>query len=92
MRGAKKPLLKFLLAPLQGLYRLSGVKSKVDQLSEDFDANPAAVDLTEQHPNVITNVLKNYLRSLPDPILTNRLYNQFVQIAKVLFRSSFASA
>ncbi|KAL5022399.1 hypothetical protein ScPMuIL_001554 [Solemya velum] len=67
---------------LKGIYRVSGVKSKVEGLCQRFEKNSDAVDLTEEHPNVIANVLKLYLRQLPEPLLTFRLYSSFIQIAK----------
>ena len=49
---------------LQGIYRVSGVKSKVESLCQRFDLNPELVDLEEVHPNIISNVLKLYLRQV----------------------------
>nr|KAG5688330.1 hypothetical protein BaRGS_027872 [Batillaria attramentaria] len=68
---------------LQGIYRVSGVKSKVESLCRRFDLNPELVDLEEVHPNIISNVLKLYLRQLPEPLLTFRLYADFIHLAKV---------
>lgn len=53
-----------LLFVLQGIYRVSGVKSKVESLCQRFDLNPELVDLEEVHPNIISNVLKLYLRQV----------------------------
>ncbi|KAK7468187.1 hypothetical protein BaRGS_00036600 [Batillaria attramentaria] len=65
-----------------GIYRVSGVKSKVESLCRRFDLNPELVDLEEVHPNIISNVLKLYLRQLPEPLLTFRLYADFIHLAK----------
>lgn len=67
---------------IKGIYRVSGVKSKVESLCKQFEADPEGVDLTEQHPNVITSVLKMYLRQLPEPLLTFDAYASFIQVAK----------
>ncbi|XP_046545544.1 rho GTPase-activating protein 45-like isoform X2 [Haliotis rubra] len=67
---------------IKGMYRVSGVKSKVENLCNRFDIDPDSVDLSEQHPNVISNVLKLYLRQLPEPLLTFRLYSDFIHVAK----------
>ncbi|KAH9523439.1 Rho GTPase-activating protein 45 [Bulinus truncatus] len=67
---------------IKGIYRVSGVKSKVENLCQKFDLDPEAVDLSEIHPNVISNVLKLYLRQLPEPLLTFRLYSDFIHTAK----------
>ena len=49
---------------VKGIYRLSGVKSHVDQLCHSFEADEHAVDLAVHHPNVIANVLKLYFRQV----------------------------
>lgn len=54
----------FLRMWLQGIYRVSGVKSKVENLCLKFDDDPEGVDLSEENPNVISNVLKLYLRQV----------------------------
>ncbi|GFS13572.1 minor histocompatibility protein HA-1-like [Elysia marginata] len=67
---------------VKGIYRVSGVKSKVEHLCQRFDIDPEAVDLSDVHPNIISNVLKLYLRQLPEPLLTFRLYSEFIHTAK----------
>ncbi|XP_076440442.1 uncharacterized protein LOC143279954 isoform X2 [Babylonia areolata] len=67
---------------IKGIYRVSGVKSKVESLCQRFDLNPELVDLEEVHPNIISNVLKLYLRQLPEPLLSFRLYSDFIHLAK----------
>lgn len=64
---------------VKGIYRVSGVKSKVDRLALAFENGFDLVDLSEVHPNVIANVLKVYLRTLPEPLLTFRLYPDFLE-------------
>nr|XP_027211306.1 rho GTPase-activating protein 29-like [Penaeus vannamei] len=66
----------------KGIYRVSGVKSRVEKLCQAFENGAHLVDLTDQHANVIANVLKLYLRQLPEPLLTFRLYPDFIRIAK----------
>lgn len=68
---------------LQGIYRVSGVKSTVENLCQRFELDPESVDLANENPNVISNVLKLYLRQLPEPLLTFKLYQNFVHVAKV---------
>lgn len=63
----------------QGIYRVSGVKSRVEKLCQAFENGAHLVDLSDQHPNVIANVLKLYLRQLPEPLLTFRLYPEFIR-------------
>ncbi|KAJ9578077.1 hypothetical protein L9F63_025061, partial [Diploptera punctata] len=68
---------------IKGIYRVSGVKSRVEKLCQAFENGAELVDLTDSHPNVIANVLKLYLRQLPEPLLTFCLYTDFIRIAKL---------
>ncbi|NXU55036.1 SYDE2 protein, partial [Turnix velox] len=60
-----------------GLYRLCGSAAVKKELREAFERDSKAVTLSEsQYPdiNVITGVLKDYLRELPSPLITKQLY------------------
>ncbi|NXP05896.1 SYDE2 protein, partial [Thinocorus orbignyianus] len=60
-----------------GLYRLCGSAAVKKELREAFEKDSKAVTLSEsQYPdiNVITGVLKDYLRELPSPLITKQLY------------------
>ena len=51
-------------ACVKGIYRLSGVKSQVEQLCQSFETDEHSVDLSVHQPNVIANVLKLYFRQV----------------------------
>ncbi|XP_039176914.1 rho GTPase-activating protein SYDE2 isoform X1 [Crotalus tigris] len=60
-----------------GLYRLCGSAAVKKELREAFEKDSKAVTLCEaQYPdiNVITGILKDYLRELPSPLITKQLY------------------
>uniref|UniRef100_A0A3B5L2Q6 Rho GTPase-activating protein SYDE1 n=1 Tax=Xiphophorus couchianus TaxID=32473 RepID=A0A3B5L2Q6_9TELE len=60
-----------------GLYRLCGSAAIKKELRDGFEKNSSAVCLSEdRYPdvNVITGVLKDYLRELPSPLITRTLY------------------
>ncbi|KAL4648588.1 rho GTPase-activating protein SYDE1-like [Arapaima gigas] len=60
-----------------GLYRLCGSAAVKKELRDAFEKDSAAVTLTEElYPdiNVITGILKDYLRELPSPLITRTLY------------------
>ncbi|XP_075038117.1 rho GTPase-activating protein SYDE2 [Mixophyes fleayi] len=60
-----------------GLYRLCGSAAVKKELREAFERDSKAVRLCEsEYPdiNVITGVLKDYLRELPSPLITKQLY------------------
>ena len=43
---------------------MSGVKSKVESVCQSFEVSGESVDLSEENPHVIANVMKNYLRQV----------------------------
>ncbi|KAF5921556.1 rho GTPase-activating protein SYDE1 isoform X2 [Diceros bicornis minor] len=60
-----------------GLYRLCGSAAMKKALRDAFERDSAAVCLSEDlYPdiNVITGILKDYLRELPTPLITQPLY------------------
>jgi len=67
---------------VKGIYRVSGVKSKVEKLCQAFENGAELVDLTDVHPNVIANVVKLYMRQLPEPLMTFRLYSEFIRVGR----------
>uniref|UniRef100_A0A669QDZ6 Synapse defective Rho GTPase homolog 1 n=1 Tax=Phasianus colchicus TaxID=9054 RepID=A0A669QDZ6_PHACC len=61
-----------------GLYRLCGSAAVKKELRDAFETDSAAVRLSEHlYPdiNVITGILKDYLRELPTPLITPTLYH-----------------
>ncbi|XP_050310885.1 LOW QUALITY PROTEIN: rho GTPase-activating protein 100F [Anthonomus grandis grandis] len=64
-----------------GLYRLCGSATKKRILREAFERNSRSVDLSPDNVpdiNVITGVLKDYLRELPEPLFSKCLYQMMV--------------
>ncbi|RXN11978.1 rho GTPase-activating SYDE2-like isoform X1 [Labeo rohita] len=60
-----------------GLYRLCGSAAVKKELREAFERDSHSIELSENnYPdiNVITGVLKDYLRELPHPLITKQLY------------------
>ena len=68
---------------VQGIYRLSGAKKKLERLSQLFETAADRLDLTEQNPHLVASLLKMYLRRLPEPLMTFELYKDFISIASV---------
>ncbi|XP_037036980.1 rho GTPase-activating protein 92B [Bradysia coprophila] len=68
----------------EGLLRVGSAGSKLRRLKSVIDANyiTAAMPAEYQDVHVIAGVLKSYLRGLPNPLLTYRLYDDFVQAAQ----------
>ncbi|NWU92039.1 RHG29 protein, partial [Upupa epops] len=67
---------------VKGIYRVNGAKSRVEKLCQAFENGKDLVELSELYAHDISNVLKLYLRQLPEPLILFRLYNEFIGIAK----------
>lgn len=76
--------------PCEGIYRMSGVKSKVQSLKDAYNKG-SDVYLQEHEPNIVASLLKQFLRQLPEPLLTTKLIPKFEQASSkcsVIFCSS----
>lgn len=66
----------------EGIYRMSGVKSKVQQLRACCNRHELLC-LSEHEPHVVASLLKQFLRELPDPVLTSELCPKFEEAAGI---------
>ncbi|XP_063380801.1 rho GTPase-activating protein 44-like [Cydia fagiglandana] len=68
----------------EGLFRIAGGTSKVKRMKLSLDAGlfnvPLPPDYRDMH--VVASVLKSYLRELPEPLLTYRLYEHFLAASR----------
>ncbi|TSK13579.1 Rho GTPase-activating protein 29 [Bagarius yarrelli] len=67
---------------IKGIYRLNGAKPRVEKLCQAFENGKDLVELSELYPHDISNVLKLYLRQLPEPLILYRYYNEIIGLAK----------
>ncbi|XP_041805339.1 rho GTPase-activating protein 29-like isoform X2 [Chelmon rostratus] len=67
---------------IKGIYRVNGAKSRVEKLCQAFENGKDLVELSDLSPHDISNVLKLYLRQLPEPMILYRYYNDFIGLAK----------
>lgn len=69
----------------EGIYRLSGRQSKVQNLKKLLDTNKSVVNLNDNdiHNNDVASLLKLYLRELPNPVGTFALYDSFLATSKI---------
>ncbi|XP_061605173.1 GEM-interacting protein isoform X2 [Phyllopteryx taeniolatus] len=63
---------------LQGVYRVSGSKPRVQKLCQALEELKEHVDLSEVSPHDITSILKHFFKELPEPLLTFELYYEFI--------------
>ncbi|XP_029300160.1 rho GTPase-activating protein 7 isoform X3 [Cottoperca gobio] len=66
-----------------GLFRKSGVKSRIQalrQMNEASGADGGGVNYDSQSAYDVADMLKQYFRDLPEPLLTSKLSETFLQI------------
>ena len=66
----------------QGVYRISGAKSHIEQMKEFFDKDADAVTLSLGLLTVhdACSLLKQYFRELPEPVIPVKRYVPFLQV------------
>ncbi|KAM9843950.1 GEM-interacting protein [Aulostomus maculatus] len=69
---------------VQGVYRVSGSKPRIQRLCQAFEIQKERVDLSELSPHDITSILKHFFKELPEPLLTFDLYNDFIGMGKTI--------
>lgn len=67
---------------VKGVYRVNGHTGRIRKLVRALELGPTLVDISGAHINDLTNVLKEYFRSLPDPLFMSSLYRSFINTAK----------
>ncbi|KAJ0009285.1 hypothetical protein NQD34_000987, partial [Periophthalmus magnuspinnatus] len=71
-----------------GIFRVGSSKKRVRQLREEFDRG-VDVQLDEDHSvHDVAALLKEFLRDLPDPLLTKELYTAFISTTCASFSRS----
>ncbi|KAI9476413.1 MAG: hypothetical protein EXX96DRAFT_577119 [Benjaminiella poitrasii] len=66
----------------EGLYRVSGRQSNIDQLKSEFEKDEEAVDLDSKDVFTIASVLKIYLRELKHPLF-NLSMQERIEYSKI---------
>nr|XP_040045780.1 GEM-interacting protein [Gasterosteus aculeatus aculeatus] len=67
---------------VQGVYRVSGSKPRIQKLCQAFEIQKEQVDLSDISPHDIASILKQFFKELPEPLLTFDLYNDFITVGK----------
>ncbi|NXX99988.1 STA13 protein, partial [Centropus bengalensis] len=63
-----------------GIFRKSGVKSRIQALRHMNETSPDNVNYDGQSAYDVADLLKQYFRDLPEPIFTSKLTDTFLQI------------
>lgn len=73
-----------------GLFRVSSSKKRVRQLREGFDRGDELELDSEFHPHDVAQLLKEYFRDLPEPLLTRDLYGPLLNSLRLKHLTSDA--
>ncbi|CAK7567907.1 MAG: Rho-type GTPase activating protein Rga1 [Sporothrix epigloea] len=69
---------------VEGVFRKNGNIKKLSELCEKIDREGCdSVALSQQNVVQIAALLKRYLRDLPDPLMTHKLYRLWIAAAKI---------
>ncbi|XP_049582622.1 stAR-related lipid transfer protein 13 isoform X2 [Syngnathus scovelli] len=63
-----------------GLFRKSGVKSRIQALRQMNESSPDDVNYDEQSAYDVADMVKQFFRDLPEPLLTSKLGETFLHI------------
>ncbi|XP_062439518.1 unconventional myosin-IXa isoform X5 [Rhea pennata] len=63
----------------EGIYRKSGSTNKIKELRQGLDTDIDNVNLDDYNIHVIASVFKQWLRDLPNPLMTFELYEEFLR-------------
>ncbi|XP_013857031.1 unconventional myosin-IXAa isoform X3 [Austrofundulus limnaeus] len=63
----------------EGIYRKSGSTNKIKELKLALDTDVENMTLDDYNIHVIASVFKQWLRDLPNPLMTFELYEEFVR-------------
>ncbi|XP_077197959.1 stAR-related lipid transfer protein 13 isoform X1 [Paroedura picta] len=63
-----------------GLFRKSGVKSRIQALRQMNESSPENVSYEEQSAYDVADMVKQFFRDLPEPLLTSKLGETFLHI------------
>ena len=68
---------------VEGLFRIAGQATKVRKLKASFDAGLADLSGEEYDVHAITGALKQYLRELPEPLMTFELHHNWIEAGSI---------
>ncbi|XP_045083106.1 unconventional myosin-IXAb isoform X5 [Coregonus clupeaformis] len=63
----------------EGIFRKSGSTNKIKELRLGLDTDVSSMNLDDYNIHVIASVLKQWLRDLPNPLMTFELYEEFLR-------------
>ncbi|KAM3854961.1 unconventional myosin-IXb isoform 2-T2 [Vipera latastei] len=67
----------------EGIYRKSGSANRMRELKQSLQSDPNSVQLENYPIHTITGIFKQWLRELPDPLMTFAQYNDFLRAVEL---------
>ncbi|XP_075437313.1 uncharacterized protein LOC142475233 isoform X1 [Ascaphus truei] len=67
----------------EGIYRKCGAANRMRELKQSLENDPSSVKLDNYPIHVITGILKQWLRELPEPLMTFAQYNEFLRAVEL---------
>ncbi|MGH0115360.1 UNVERIFIED_CONTAM: hypothetical protein FKN15_006788, partial [Acipenser sinensis] len=68
----------------EGIYRKSGSTNKIKELKLGLDTDVNSMNLDDYNIHVIASVFKQWLRDLPNPVMTFELYEEFLRAMEII--------
>ncbi|XP_063057168.1 si:zfos-588f8.1 isoform X3 [Engraulis encrasicolus] len=67
----------------EGIYRKSGSANRMKELYQKMESDPTSVCLDDYSTHIVTGLIKQWLRELPDPLMTFTYYNHFLRAVEL---------
>ncbi|EGU12284.1 LIM domain-containing protein [Rhodotorula toruloides ATCC 204091] len=68
---------------IEGIFRKNGNIRRLKDLTEALDRDASSVNLSDENPVQLAALLKKFLRDLPDPLMTFKLFHLFIAAQRV---------
>ncbi|BGP16088.1 Rho-type GTPase activating protein Rga1 [Rhodosporidiobolus nylandii] len=68
---------------IEGIFRKNGNIRRLKDLTEALDRDSGAVNLSDDNPVQLAALLKKFLRDLPDPLMTYKLFALFIAAQRI---------
>jgi len=66
-----------------GIFRQSGNQMKINEYKQILNESGGELNLTNAHCHDLTGLLKHFLRELPEPLISTKLYHSYRAAAKI---------
>ncbi|GAA5899433.1 hypothetical protein JCM6882_009115 [Rhodosporidiobolus microsporus] len=68
---------------IEGIFRKNGNIRRLKDLTEALDRDSSGVNLSDDNPVQLAALLKKFLRDLPDPLMTFKLFHLFIAAQRI---------